>query len=232
MSIKTLTPHYPTLDASDLFRRQATVPFIGMSIGLKAANKQRHEAAGAPVAVCFHWSAGDWDDVYDDYRFGVVWNNVSRQTGLIKTLDWKEKEQAVWGRNTGVVNIGFAGMMDAYQDAASNLVTGPRPLNTDMITLGALIGAEVCAWKRIDPRAKITVPEKRPNADMTQLIPTGRMIKVPTVWDHAGWAKVDGYARHRWDIHKYQPEVNKRLLEFYDELKARTRQFQFETFLK
>lgn len=221
-----------TLDASDLFRRQATVPFIGMPIGLKAVNKQRHEAAGAATSLAYHWSAGDWDDAYDDYGFSVVWNPVNKKVGIVKALDWKEKGQHLWGRNTGIVGIGFAGMMDATTDPAGNLIAGPRPLNAQMITAGALLGAEICAWKRIDPRQKIEVPEKRPNADMTLLVNTGRMIKVPTVWDHAGWAKVDGYARHRWDVHKYQPQIMKELLGFYDELKAGKRQFQFEELLK
>ena len=221
MGKKLVLPnHIPFLDATKLFGPVGTVrqvDFIGMRINLHASNDQRTETHVLPFTLLYHWLASDWDDVHNSYPFCVVHNPATGQVGVVQTLDWDEKPKHLWGRNTGTTAIGFAGMRDARRDSRGNLVMGSRPINDAMLAVGAVLGAEICAWKRIEPRGKVNVPKKRIVGSALVDVPGQRMY-MPAVTDHSAYARQDGYPGDRWDVWTLMPVIQENLLIAYDDL--------------
>ena len=206
-------------DLVDEFKgHKSLVKFNDMTLDLHQANKQRNQAAGAPKVLVYHWLATDFDSIYDDYRFNVPYSVASTRAAVVRTLSWKEKEQHLWGRNGNTTAVGICGMYDHRYK-----------LQDDQLEEAAIIGAEVCAWKVIDPNGSSQLPELRRSGE--SLIPTGRMIWVPNVTDHAFFAKKDGYPNDRIDVGPYLPIIKNRLLEVYRELKAGKRQFKYKELL-
>lgn len=216
------------IDLSQAFVKGArTHTFDGLVLDLHAANKQRHEDQGPPKHGTFHWLATDYDSIYDDYTFCVPWNAKKKRAYLVKCLAWGDKPQHLWGRNSGTFAVGFCGMYGAEPHYLGNY-----PLQEEQLELGAQIMAESCAWKRIDPESKILVPEYKPTAGLTALVPTGGKVSMPTVTDHRAWARQDGYGAYRWDTFQYTPWLVERTIAIYRDLKNGRREFEFEAFLK
>ena len=105
---------------------------------------------------------------------------------------------------------------------AAGAYSGAFPVTPEMIEASAVLGAEICAWKRIDPRGYYKKASPF----------TGIMQTIPNVADHSRYAQLDGYGADRWDVGNYFVQTNKRLLQHYDALKAGTVQFRFKALMK
>lgn len=188
------------LDCSDGRNKE----FNKGTIEVKSANSQKDSPLGKPVGIVLHWSAGYKNQVWDEYHF-----NVAEMYGLpvvVKTLKLSQKGQHLWKRNTGMIGVSISAM------ATTELT--PSPAQCDAT---AILVAELCAWKQIDPCGEITL--------------TGfdKTITMFAVEDHAAYAKVDGYFPDRWDIGKYFNVVMPKIREYYRDLKSGKRKFQFNT---
>lgn len=204
----------------------------GLSIHVVDENGQKNDPLGTPQGVILHWSAGTYTQCFNAYHFNIVYNPETKHASVVRTLNWKMKGQHLWGRNTGMVGISFCAMADANPPASMSAPAhfGSHPVTDAQVEAAAVLVAEICAWKHLDPSGTITVPQKRISGD--SLINTGSTIQAPVVTDHRFYAQHDGYAADRWDIERYMAQVYTKANQYYKELKAHTRQFQFEPLLK
>jgi len=105
----------------------------------------------------------------------------------------------------------------------NNLV--PSDAQQDLMSL---VIAEICAYKQLEPTDLLTVDEKIIKG--SSLVSTGRMFQCPTVTDHKYWGIKDKYGNP--DIGVYFKPIDKKALEYYQELKMNRRMFQFAELLK
>lgn len=209
--------------------RELFMPNWGLRLFIHWDNHQYMED-GTPDGVVLHWSAAQPNKVHSSYPLNFVANEKG-EAFVVRTLKWHQKPAHLWGRN---------GQFSGQVLAGNPEVSAWRPW-TSQVDLAAIVGAETCAWKRIDPRAKILVPELTCDTNATKQWATGRQIHVPTIWDHANFAKVDDYGRFRYDAQakarlpggKLDNQMMfdrwaKRLLAHYDALKAGKAEWQFK----
>lgn len=134
-------------------------------------------AQGTVQRLYLHWTAGHYNDVYDDYHV-----NIGPGGELYLTCkDFTELKQHTWHRNTGSIGIALC----CAAGACAN--TGP---DTDF-------GSEPPTVMQIDTLAKVI-------AVVTVCL--GLEIKLMTVTTHCEAALFDGYGPHsgdaqlRWDL--------------------------------
>jgi hypothetical protein len=203
-----------TKDISDL--ASGTFEFQGETFTFERANSQRHEASIPPVKSAVHWSAGNPKTVYDDYTFCIT--EVNKKIFIFKCLKWSEKGQHLWLRNSGT--LGFSMLCFAKDEA-----TMPTK---DQIEYTALAIAEVYAWKKIDPRGKVSTYK----ISQGKVIP-GSNLEVDTISDHMSYAKSDGYYPDRVDVGVYLKPIRDRAVAIFDELKTPgKRKFQLLSLLE
>ena len=208
------------IDAVDDYRRGASrVKAKTFQIALHRVNSQKDRPFYNPhiqkeIGLLFHWGATTYDQAYDGYTYSVCNNPVAKEIAVVKNLELNQLAQHLWGRNSSMYAICFSAMWGA---AGGNY--GRFPVTPEMMVVGGYLGAELCYEKKIDPRKKIWVPEKRSIPEKNLIWNTGKMIQVPAVWHHAPYAKLDQYARYRWDITEEFFQITfKHLLKHYDYL--------------
>lgn len=231
--ILDLTANNPATGKPWGLPRELYLPEWAIRLRLHWDNHQYMED-GTAEGSCLHWTAGDLTTAYSSYPVTAV-ANTKGEAFLVKMLKWHQKPAHLWGRNGNITGQCLAGNPE---------LAACRPL-TSQVDLLAKFNAEKCAWHNVDPRGKISVPELRANANATVITPTGRMIQVPTLWDHANYAKQDGYGRFRYDAQAKARLPGgsldnqmmfdrwvKKTLEYYDALKSGKAKFEFEAALK
>jgi hypothetical protein len=214
------------LDVSGL--KQGTPISCGnKAFNLKRVNSQRDDGnafdsfLNTSYGIVWHWTAGNSTDLYDDYHFNVS-TGIDKKPIVFKTLKFTEKGQHLWGRNSGMIGLGFC---------ALSTQAGNKP-TAEMIDTGALLTAEICAWKRIDPKGFLKLPGKQQTADGKALYNTGHTVSIPTIADHATYAKSDGYYPDRVDVAEILPILTRKAIAYYDELKKGKRSFVFLSLLQ
>jgi hypothetical protein len=219
-------------DASAAFKRgDLTFPVGDMTVQLIDDNDQDHEPLGKAIGVVPHWSAGTYAQAFNGYHFQIVYNPVTKKAYVVKCLPTTAKGQHLWGRNSGFFAVSFAAMR-----GASEQHHGKYPVTPEQMELAAQLIAELCAWKGINPAVKVTVPELKMTPDQKRLVPTGKSVQVPTISDHALFARME-YPKARWDIGPFYPKLYDRVQVIYRELKGQkkpdgtTRAFEFEEIL-
>jgi hypothetical protein len=193
----------------------------GTKVQLILANGQKSFPLKTPEAVVFHWTAGSHVQMWDDYHFNIVFDANTKEAKVVQTLNWAQLGQHLWGRNTGTVAITFSAMSRA---TSNNF--GAFPVTPQQVEAAAILAAEICAWKRINPHEVYQVPDK--TIVRGALVNTGGFNTVPRVSDHAFYASLDGYASERWDVGPYMGQLTKLVQKYYDELKAKKREFMFK----
>lgn len=222
------TPTILTFDASSMFGKlhtQKVAKIHGLNITLFAENDQKAAEAIAPAGITYHWTAGGFLQCWDDYNFNVAWDAAAKRVIIVRTLNWHQKGKHLWGYNSGMVGITLCAM------GTPDLVP-----TADMIEAAAILTAEICAWKHIDPTGTLALPAKKNQGGA--LVEVGGLIHPPTIHDHAWFAKANGYFPDRWDVGAYYPKLVERSRLIYRELKGAPmpgggkRDFQLEELLK
>lgn len=185
-------------------------------IKIARINSQKSEALGTIVGIVNHWTAGMFDTAFDDYHFNICL--LGTKAVIVKTLNLTQKGQHVWGRNTGLVGVSLACMSNPKVKA-----THPHPAQIEAM---AVIEAELCAWKHLNPSGTISLPDKDNTG--TALVNTGKYHNFNVISDHAEFAKEDRYFPDRWDIGEYQNIVRSKVIQYHKELKEGKRKFQFK----
>lgn len=232
------------IDVSQLMWRKPSAKIENLILNLKPVVKGETPLAmpegghAASRHVCVHWGATDWNDIYNDYHYTIVFDPETRKAYVVKGLNDEQKGQHLWGRNSGCYGVGFAAMRDATPKAGMTAVQfkGPNPIQPEQMELAAQLIAELCAWKKMNPFAEVTLMDKKRGGD--SLVNTGGTMQAPTVADHAWFARQDGYPYDRWDIADYFPTLKARVDTMFRELKGqkmpdgKARAFEFEEVLK
>lgn len=61
------------------------------------------------IGVVFHWSAGRYDQVFNDYHYNITYNPKTKQAKIIKTCESDDELKAhTWHKNTGRIGIALA----------------------------------------------------------------------------------------------------------------------------
>lgn len=206
------------------------VTWQGNRVEFRWVNHQVNESEPTTgKGTCLHWTADRRLVVYNDYMVSAI-QGADGKAYLVKAISGNQRQAHLWKRN---------GMVDGWALCADPTVPGREP-TLAQVELIAQWNAEYCAWKRIDPRGKIILPEMKCDASADNAWFTGKQVSMPAVSDHAEYAKADGYGRFRWDCNWKLPGASgltvtehyrKRTLKFYDELKAGTRKFEFSAAL-
>jgi hypothetical protein len=192
---------------------------------LNSVNKQKDEgntSASGKFHIVWHWTAGTDASLYDDYHFNISVDVTKTKAVAFKTLQFSEKGQHLWQRNTGAIGFSFCAL-------STNAENKPTPV---MVDAGVILTAEVCAWKGIDPRGTILLPEKKYTRSSDSMANTGRDVAFPTIADHATFARKDGYYPDRVDIDTLLPVLVKRAQEHFDLLKQGKTQFRYLPIIK
>lgn len=190
-------------------------------ISLERPNYQRSEFMGKPDKIVLHWTAGNKKTLYDDYHYNIT--EIDGEGYVFQTLKLTEKGQHLWGRNSGSVGITLC------------CKSIPTDLPTEkMIDAAAVLVAELCCWKNLNIKGKITLEKKTTKRVGKELIlyNVPGSISVDVVSDHAAYARLDNYYPDRWDIEKYLPIIKAKAETYYTELKAGKRTFQFKDIIK
>lgn len=204
-------------------KRGSTCTVGGRTFNIHYPNASRADANGTPKGWSWHWSACDQLQLFDDYQFCISENATHDQAIVFKMLAWNEKGQHTWQRNSNLIGGSFA-------CSAGSALTKPSPL---MLDAGALLTAEGCAWKQIDPRGKFETDRKVYNRALDTMSSTGQVMKVDTLMDHRSYAMLDGYYPDRVDIDGSMfTEFKKRVLNYYDALKKGKAKFVLLDLLK
>ena len=212
--------------------REIVVPEWGNTrVEVRWVNHQANEDTPTNgIGTCLHWTADRHNVVYNDYMVNGIFG-ADGKAYLVKTIRWNQRQAHLWKRNS---------IIDGWTACADPTVKGREP-KLEVVDLLAQWNAEYLCWKKIDPRAKIKIPEMACNRSADTAWFTGETIEVPTIWHHAGFAQRDGYGAHRWDCNWKLPGArgltmfefyNKKSLEYYDALKAGKRKFEFVEALK
>lgn len=181
----------------------------GLKLPILKKNTQKNDPLGPIKGIVLHHTAGHYKDIYDDYHFNIPF--IKNKASVVKTLNFSQKGQHIWGRNTGEIGISL-----------DCLATPDIVPQYDQLDCMAILIAEICAWKRIDPKG--THSSYNPNTGV--LIPNA-----PNITDHKFYSsqKYDKYGKI--DI-KDLDLVLKLVDKYYKELKSNERQFMFVDLLK
>lgn len=205
--------------------RGGTVTIGNKVYVINSVNKQRDEgntSASGALHIVWHWTAGTDASLYDDYHFNVSVDTTKTKAVVFKALQFSEKGQHLWQRNTGTIGFSFCAL-------STNAANKPTPV---MVDAGAILTAEVCAWKGIDPRGTIVLPEKKYVASSDSMSNTGKYIAFPNISDHASFARKDGYYPDRVDIDTLLPVLVKKAQAHYDLLKQGKAKFTYLPIIK
>jgi hypothetical protein len=193
-----------------------------LTLQLCYENDQKDGDPGTSKRIIFHWSAGNYNQCWDGYQFGVVYDAKTGQAYAVRFLKGNQKGKHLWARNTGSIGISFMAMASG------------QPVTKAQLMVGARLAAEYCAWHRIDPRATETIDQMacdQPNAN--SIWKTGKMIQMKVVSDHASYAQQDGYGRFRVDVGTGNMNgIMTELLRIYDALKAGHEKFMMLDIIK
>lgn len=196
----------------------ATFNLNGVTFEYIRENHTRNIFSEKELHLCNHWTGGNPKQLYDKYH-----NNLTEVNGVIygfRTLKRLEKSEALWQRNTGSVN-----------NTMCLLATKKNMPSQNLLTALAILNAEQCAWYKLNPEGLIVLPKKK-LINPTTLITVAGSISAPIISDHKFFADKD-YPSGRVDIGKERIEfVRKKAIEFFNELKAGKRQFQFLELIK
>jgi hypothetical protein len=205
------------IDVSHLVGHQSEAKVENLILQLLTENDQKDQAFGTAVGVVLHHTAGNYHQVFDAYQFCIAFDSAHKKAYVVKMLDWSQKGKHVWGYNTGMVGISLCAMADGV------------PYAPEQIELMCVLAAEICAWKRLDPRGHLTLPAKTTQGD--NLVATGGTMQMAVLADHAHFAHANAYYPERTDIETIYAHAVARTLEIYDALKAHTREFEFKPLL-
>jgi len=165
----------------------------------------------------WHWTAVKKNVLFNDYHFNI--SDFSKDILVAKTLSLKTKGQHTWGQNTGLVGLSFC-----------NTIVGDDKPSKEMIELGAILQAELCAWHNLDPNGKFTRNKKIVQGD--RLITIAGTDSFDVIGDHCQFSKANRYYPDRWDIGDILPILKQKAIEYHKELKQGKRQFQFLEIIK
>lgn len=197
-----------------------------MQVYLALENTQYWQEMGSILGIVFHWTAGPWSVAFDGYGDNIVYNPLTKKAHVVHCLKWSQKGSHIWGRNTGLWGISFASMKGAT-DIKNHM--GEFPVVDEMIRVGAIYTAELCAWKGINPQGVLELTKKQ--AQGNSLITVPGILKAPTITDHKFFADADGYSSHRWDIGGAKgwimESLMSQLLERYRALKDGKAKFEY-----
>lgn len=203
-------------------KKAGNVKVSNINFTFNRHNSQRKDAPGKPRFIGNHWTVASRFHLYDDYHFNI--SQVKEQVFVFQTLSWNEKGQHLWQRNTGAVGITFCGMSN---NGKEDLLT------PEMIDAGAILNAEICAWKNINPLELITLQKKKYiNQDHRQMLVDipGQTIQVQGITDHATFGKLDGYGNI--DIGEFFEPLQENARQYYLDLKTNKRKFIFLDFFQ
>ena len=140
-------------------------------------------AKGSVKRIYLHWTAGHYDDVYDDYHL-----NIGPGGEMYLTCkDFLEPKQHTWHRNTGSIGIALCCCAGAVAGSGPDTDFGSEPPTVMQIESLALAIAVLTACLDLE-------------------------ISVLTVTTHCEAALFDGYGPHsgdpqlRWDLW-YLPDL-------------------------
>jgi hypothetical protein len=219
------------IDAAPHFGKKPSIKSGAFTLMLGVENDQKTLDMGELRGLVFHWSAGSHNLAWDGYHGGVAYDKAAQEAHVVRCLTWDQRGKHIWGRNSHYVGLSyFAGRDLVWGKGRRVLYPGPDPIVPAMTEALAVYAAEICAWKRIDPRGSHQAPAMRPQGD--RLVATGATITVPNLADHADFAATDGYAADRGDVGPYKALLVPRILAVYDELKAGKRRFALEALLR
>lgn len=208
-------------DLAPSYKRKVTSAKLTgtFTASLHYENDQADQDLGKPSRLIYHWSAGTYTQAWDGYHYGIGFDTKTKKAVVLRFLTIDQKGKHLWGRNGGSVGVSFLAMADKH------------PVTKEQVLAAARLGAELCAWRQIDPRAKETVPQMTCDKSASNIWTTGKQIVMPTVTDHTSYAKQDGYGAWRIDIGDKFVPVYHELLAIYDALKAGKDTFQFKNIL-
>lgn len=121
------------IDLTSHFGNTRTANCMGLILSLFTANKQKHTPLGHPTQLVMHWTAGNYQQVWDDYHFNIAYDPVAKRACVAKTLNLTQKGQHLWKRNTGAIGVTFSGMLDKR-----------FPITTEQIEAAGELLAEIC----------------------------------------------------------------------------------------
>ncbi len=189
--------------------------FNDKAFSLRRVNTQRDDANSRVIGGVMHHTGTVSNILYDGYQFNIT--EIDKEVYIFQTLEWSEKGQHLWGRNSGLASFTFC-----------CLATGLNKPTEGMIkAMGMLIG-EISAWKNIPIDAKLTMQAKKIiNGDLVNV--SNKIIKIPTFTDHAEYAKFDGYFPDRWDVgDTIKNTVISIAKKHFNDLKSNKVQFMFK----
>lgn len=200
-------------DASKLFGKKSSVKLPdGMVVQLICDNSQKNQLNAKIDGLCFHWSAGTYNQIFDGYAYCITFNPVTGNVWVIKCLNFKQKGYHLWGRNSTKMGISFM----ACRGASSKWM-GQYPVTALMAEAGWELAAELCLDLGINPNQQISIPEMTNNG--RSIWATGRTVQVASVADHRAYARLDDYANSRWDIGDFFPNFGGKVSWYHDKKK-------------
>jgi len=87
--------------------------------------------------IVFHWTAGRYDQVFDDYHYNITYNPKTKKAEVVKTCeDDSETKAHTWHRNPGRIGISLC---SAFEATTENMGEFP-PVDVQIETACALAG--------------------------------------------------------------------------------------------
>jgi len=73
------------------------------------------------IGIVFHWSAGRYDQVFNDYHYNITYNPKTKQAKIVKTCESDDELKAhTWHKNTGRIGIALACCYNATSENLGN----------------------------------------------------------------------------------------------------------------
>lgn len=188
-----------------------------MSYPIVDENSQKNDSLGTIKGIVCHWTAGDYKTFFNGYHVNIGF--INNQVVVVRTLDFKQKGQHLWGRNSNMLAITICAMKD--------WILKPNQYQLDTMSL---IIAEVCCWYDLDPTGFLTLPRKQNQNNTLVTLEGNQTFNV--ISDHREFAIHDGYSSERQDIKEYMLPVRQKAIEYYKELKSGKRRFIFLDIIK
>jgi hypothetical protein len=158
--------------------------------------------------VTWHWTAGTYSQVFDDYHFCITYDGKLAHVKQTRSL--REKGAHCWRRNTGNIGISLCAMAKGY------------PVEDHQVEVAAKLTAELCFLFGLDPNGHYVAPviDKDGNT-------TGLTFQAQVLADHKYYAAKDGYSALRWDIGDVEPIMRRKTLWYYSKLKSGEHKLEF-----
>lgn len=185
------------------------------------------EPMGVITRVTLHWTAGGYEQVFDDYHFCI------RGDGrVVKTLPITVKGAHTWGRNSGNVGIALCSEAGAVAHAGPD---GLRPVGSKFPTQAiqlermALLVAELAFTQTLALTGTVNMAKIRPDRATMRMVPAGGRCQVPVVTDHGWYSVNDRYAdagAMRWDIGDFKDDVLRKAAWYLEQLRNGKRRLE------